>query len=100
MTPSLLVSPKSLTVRNKRCDEAGGSGHDVGRGKREASAYPLNGEEDEEGSGELHQARNEEVYVDISSQNSQPHDQTLVDDCTGEPGAERFKKPEMFVCWD
>lgn len=75
-----------LTVRNEGGDEAGGSGYEVGRGEGKASADAFDGEEDEEGSRKLHQARDEEVDVDVSSKNTQPHDQTLVDNSTGEPG--------------
>lgn len=80
-----------LTLRNEGSDEAGGSSHEVGRGEGKASADAFNGEEYEEGSGKLHQARDEEVDVDISSQDAQPHDQTLVDHGTGEPARGRVR---------
>lgn len=83
-----------LTVRNEGSNEAGGSSHEVGGGEGKAPADAFDGEEDKERSGELHQARDEEVNVDISPQNPEPHDQTLVDNSTGEPagGKERNVK--------
>lgn len=81
--------PLRLTLRNEGGDEAGGSGHDVGGGEGKASAEAFDGEQDEKGSGELLQTGDEEVDVDVSSQNTQPHDQALVDHSTGEPGRDR-----------
>ena len=85
----IFTCPLRLTVRNERSDEAGGSSYDVRGGERKPSADAFDGEEDEEGGGELHQARDEEVDVDVSFQNTQPHDQTLVDHSAGEPGGRR-----------
>ena len=78
-----------LTLRNEGGDEAGGSRHDVGGGEGNASADAFDGEQDEEGGRELHQTGDKEVDIDVSSQNAQPHDQTLVDHSTGEPAGEQ-----------
>lgn len=84
-----------LTVRNKGSDETGSSGYDVGGGEGKAPADAFNGKQDEEGGRKLHQTWDEEVDVDISSQDAQPHDQTLVDDGAGEPG-ETEEDPVKF----
>lgn len=84
--------PLRLTFRDEGGDEAGGSGYEVGGSEGKATADTFDGEEDEEGSGELHQARDEEVDVDVPSQDSQPHDQTLVHDRTGEPGRDEERQ--------
>lgn len=86
--PSLRVLARRLTVGDEGGDKAGGAGHDVGGGEGNAAADAFDGEEDEEGGRELHQAGDEEVDVDVSFQNAQPHDQALVDHSTGEPGGE------------
>ncbi len=81
-----------LTFRNEGSDEAGDSSHDVGGGEGKASANAFDSEEDEEGSRKFHQTWDEEVDVDISSQNAEPHDQTLVDHGAGEPGRGKGEK--------
>lgn len=78
-----------LTVRKEGSDETGNSSYNVGGDKGKASANPFDGEQDEYGGGKLHQPRDEEVDVDVSSQDAQPHDQTLVDDSAGEPEGQR-----------
>lgn len=85
-----------LTVRKKGSDETGSSGYDVGGGEGKAPANAFDGEQDEYGGGKLHQTWDEEVDVDISSQDAQPHDQTLVDDSAGEPG-ETKEDPLKFL---
>lgn len=89
MTRKQEVTPPLLTLWDAGGDEARGSGHEVGGGEGEAAADALDGEEDEEGGGELHQGGDEEVHVDVPPQDPHPHDQTLVDDGAGEPGGER-----------
>lgn len=56
-----------LTVRDKGSDAAGHPSYNVGRSKRKASSDTFNCEKDEEAGRELHQSRDEEVHVDISS---------------------------------
>lgn len=79
-----------LTVGDEGGDEAGNSSCDVGCEERKATTDPLDGEKYEEGSGELHQSRDEEISVDIPFCDPHPHDQTLINHSTGEP--EELKK--------
>lgn len=74
-----------LTVRDTSGDQTGGSSHYVGGSEWEPATDALNGKEDEEGSRKLHKTRNQEVDVDVSSCNAQPHDKALVHYSAGEP---------------
>ena len=74
-----------LTVRNEGGDQTGCSSYKVCSGEGKASPNAFNGEEDEEGSRELHQGRDEEVDVDVSSCYPYPHDEALINHSNGEP---------------
>lgn len=74
-----------LTLWNESRYKAGSSGDNIGCCKRQPSTDSVNCEEDEEGSREFHYARNEEVNVDISTQDPQTHDQTLIHHSASEP---------------
>lgn len=87
-----------LTVGDEGGDEAGNSSHDVGGDEWKATADPLNGEEYEEGSRELHQTRDEKVGVDIPFCDPHPHDQTLINHSTGEPEELNITKRFTVCC--
>lgn len=75
-----------LTLRDHISGEARCSSYNVGRSKGKTLSNTVDGEEDEKGSRELHQARDQEVNVYVSPQNSEVHNKTLVDNSTCEPG--------------
>lgn len=65
---------KVLTVRYTSCNQTRGSSYNVGGSERDTSTDALDSEEDEEGGRELNQPGDQEVDVDVSSCDPQPHD--------------------------
>ena len=82
---------------DKDHEEAGQPGHQVERGQRVAAAEAVDGDEDDEGRGELDQSRVEEVQVEVPASGAHVHDEALVDHGAGEPGRqERRVKGELL----
>lgn len=80
--------PSLLTIWNESRYKAGNSGDNVGCCKRQPSADAVNCEQDKDGSREFHDARDQEVNIDVSTQDPQTHDQTLIHHSTCEPASQ------------